>query len=384
MKALFYIGLVLLALLEILKVYFIMPFPGSQESDTIDIAYFLHSNRWYLRILFGLMIIGGASKAFRIRGKWVPAVVSLLVIVIVYYFNFETMADRIFLEPETLTFKGKSENVLGDSTLVIAVEHEGEAKAYPVRFILYHHQVRDTVGSKPVMVTYCNVCRTGRVFEPIAEGQPEVFRLVGMDHFNAMFEDATTKSWWRQANGAAVAGPRAGARLPEVECIQVTASKFFNMYPFGEIMQADEVFTEYYDSLGKFEKGKGRSKLTGTDSLSWKDKSWVVGIEIGNDARAYDWNELKTLRIIHDKLGSTPIVLALSDDSQSFAAFRRNSESELFVLRNDSLIGQITRYDFSGRGGDGTKLDRLAAYQEFWHSWKTFRPRTSTYRFDRE
>ena len=42
------------------------------------------------------------------------------------------------------------------------------------------------------MVTYCTVCRTGRVFSPIVEGQPETFRLVGMDHFNAMFEDEGT------------------------------------------------------------------------------------------------------------------------------------------------------------------------------------------------
>jgi hypothetical protein len=49
------------------------------------------------------------------------------------------------------------------------------------------------------MVTYCTVCRTGRVYGPIINGKKETFRLVGMDHFNAMLEDATTKSWWQQA-----------------------------------------------------------------------------------------------------------------------------------------------------------------------------------------
>lgn len=379
MKKMFYAGLALLGLFEILKVYFIMPFPGSQEANTIDIAYFLHSNRWYLRILFLLMIIGGAPSAFSMARKWIPVIPVALVLVIVYYFNFEMMADRIFLEPETLTFHGRAESVLGDSTLVIAVEHEGEAKAYPVRYILYHHQVRDTVGGKPVMVTYCNVCRTGRVFEPIAAGKPEVFRLVGMDHFNAMFEDATTKSWWRQANGEAVAGPLTGTRLPEVECMQLTAGKFFGMYPFGEIMEADDAFMDSYDTLGEFESGKRKGRLTGTDSLSWKDKSWVVGVEIGNAARAYDWNELKEKRIIHDKIGNTPIVIALSDDGQSFAAFSRNADNQVFVLRNDSLISETARYDFSGKAGNGANLDRVAAYQEFWHSWRTFRPHTERY-----
>lgn len=57
------------------------------------------------------------------------------------------------------------------------------------------------------MVTYCTVCRTGRVYSPMVNGKLETFRLVGMDHFNAMFEDASTKSWWRQSNGDCIAGP---------------------------------------------------------------------------------------------------------------------------------------------------------------------------------
>ncbi|HLT72309.1 MAG TPA: DUF3179 domain-containing (seleno)protein, partial [Cyclobacteriaceae bacterium] len=177
MKRLFYIGLILLAVFEFLKVYFIMPFPGSQRAETIDLAYFLHNNRWYLRILFGLMIFGGAASAFSGRRKWIPAVLVLLVGWVVYYFSMKMMADRIFLEPEKLTFEGRDTNALGDSTVVLAVEYMGEAKAYPLRYIVYHHQVRDTVGGKPVMVTYCSVCRTGRVFEPVVEGKPERFRL---------------------------------------------------------------------------------------------------------------------------------------------------------------------------------------------------------------
>ena len=80
--------------------------------------------------------------------------------------------------------------------LVVGVEIDGDARAYPVQFIGYHHQVRDTVHGAPVIVSFCTVCRTGRVFRPVVDGHPESFRLVGMDHFNAMFEDSTTGSWW--------------------------------------------------------------------------------------------------------------------------------------------------------------------------------------------
>ncbi|HYI79201.1 MAG TPA: DUF3179 domain-containing (seleno)protein [Chryseolinea sp.] len=381
MKKMFYIGLLGLGLFEILRVYFIMPMPGSQEMESIDVAYFLHTYRWYVRALFGIMIVLGCARAFRVKRWWLPVIPLLAVAYIVYTFNFEMVADHMFLQPKKLSFKSRGESLLGDSSLVIGVAYNGEAKAYPIRYISYHHQVRDTVGGKAVMVTYCNVCRTGRVFEPLVNGSAENFRLVGMDHFNAMFEDSSTKSWWRQATGEAVAGPLKGSVLPELESMQVSVSKFFWMHPFGQLMQEDISSSKSYDSLGRFEKGKSKGKLTRTDSLSWNDKSWVVGIQLDDESKAYDWNDLKKKRIINDKIGDVPIVLVLSDDSQSFAVFQRPQERVIFSVKNDTLRTKHSLYDFSGKllltdSVSLPALKKINAYQEFWHSWKTFHPET--------
>ncbi|WKZ61512.1 MAG: DUF3179 domain-containing (seleno)protein [Cyclobacteriaceae bacterium] len=380
MRSLFYIGLIGLSLFEVLNVYFIMPMPGSQRIDSIDLAYFLYSYRWYFRIVFLLLALIGSFQALQTTKKWIPGLVVVLAIAVTYLFNFRMTADHMFLQPESITFHSRAENTLSDSTLIIAVTLNNEAKAYPIRYIVYHHQVRDTLGGKPIMVTYCSVCRTGRVFEPQVSGKPENFRLVGMDHFNAMFEDETTKSWWRQATGEAVTGPLKGQLLPEIESQQLTMGKFFFLYPFGKVMQAEVASIPKYDTLGKFEQGKSKSKLTGTDSLSWKDKSWVVGIQIENKTKAYDWNELKHQQLIHDSIGSIPILLVLSGDGQSFGAFRRRTHDEHFVIRNDSLISTTSQYDFSGRNADGSTLEAISAYQEFWHSWRTFHPETRVYK----
>ncbi|MEX2233787.1 MAG: DUF3179 domain-containing (seleno)protein [Cyclobacteriaceae bacterium] len=384
MKKLFYLGLLALGIFEILKVYFIMPMPGSQQFNSIDVAYFLHSYRWYFRIAFGIMIALGSIKTLRGKRKWIPALPLALVLVIIYYFNFKMSADYMFLQPEQLVFKPRAENVLSDSSIVIAVSQGIEAKAYPVRFIAYHHQVRDTVNGKPIMVTYCNVCRTGRVYEPFVNGEPEEFRLVGMDHFNAMFEDETTKSWWQQSTGQAITGKLKGNMLPEFQSSQLTLNKFFSIYPFGKVMQEGGLSKENYDTLARFEKGRSKGKLTRTDSLSWKDKSWVVGIQVREKTKAYDWSDLKRSTLIHDQIGNTPIVIALSEDGQSFVVFRRNSETETFTLSNDSLISNENRYDFAGRGSNGQNLQSVKGYQEFWHSWKTFHPDTEIYKSDSE
>lgn len=382
MKKLFYTGLIGIILFEILKVYFIMPFPGSQRMNSLDLAYFLHAHRWSFRLIFGLLIVVGGVQAFQVKRKWIPALITLIMLIVTYYFNFEMTADSIFKEPRNLTFKGRDGNLLNDSSIVVGVEHQGEVKAYPIRFIVYHHQVQDTVGGKPMLITYCSVCRTGRVFEPLVKGQPEKFRLVGMDHFNAMFEDATTKSWWRQANGEAVTGPLKGETLPEVESVQLTLGKLFELHPNALVMQLDKAFESEYDSLAKFERGKSTGKLTRTDSLSWKDKSWVVGIELAKKSKAYDWNLLKERHVINDKIGETNIVLALSADEQSFVAFERSSDTLNFSVRNDTLFTNDNSYNFSGidLANPSQRLKRIKAYQEFWHSWNTFHPDTERYK----
>lgn len=379
MKTLYYIGLIGLALFEIANVYFIMPMPGSQQSNTIDLAYFLYSYRWLFRTVFIVLILAGSLSAFRSKRWWIPVIATIPVIAITYMFNFNMTADHMFLQPETVVFKPKGENILNDSSIVVAINHQAEAKAYPIRLIQYHHQVRDTIAGKPVMVTYCNVCRTGRVFEPVVDGKSESFRLVGMDHFNAMFEDETTKSWWRQATGEAITGSLKGKALPEVESNQFTLANFFSLYPSGKVLQPDSHFKESYDTLGRFEKGRSKGKLTRTDSLSWKDKSWVVGIQVGNSSKAYDWNQLKTLAILNDTIGSTPVVIAIAADGQSFVAFERNA-SETFTLANDSLVSTAKTYDLAGRAADGNRLKPLKAYQEFWHSWKQFHPSTRAFK----
>ena len=381
MTRLFYSALAGLALFEVLKVYFIMPLPGSQRFESLDVAYFLHAHRWFFRIPLLLMIAAGSVSAFHAGRKRWPVAAALATIAVVWMFNFQMTAERMFKQPRSLAFQRKAESKLDENATVIGVAHNGEAKAYPVRFLVYHHQVRDTIGGKPVLVTYCSVCRTGRVFEPIVTGHPEEFRLVGMDHFNAMFEDATTGSWWQQSTGEAVTGPLKGATLPEVESVQISVGKWFELHPKGLVMQTDEASKEDYDREGKFERGESKGKLTRTDRSSWNDKSWVVGVTIGVASKAYDWNRLKAERVINDRVGSMPIVLALAADEQSFAAFERPLETETFSIRDDILSAGGKSYDLAGRDltAPSQQLKRVAAYQEFWHSWRTFHPDTDKY-----
>jgi hypothetical protein len=380
MKKVFYVGILCLVCFEIARVYFIMPMPGSQRMRSIDVAYALHTWRWVVRAGFGALIALGLAAAWRAHGRrrWLVPASLFLAGSVAYLMNFQMSADHMFLAPDSLDMQPASRNQVDLKRLVVGVELGGEARAYPVQFIGYHHQVRDTVGGHPVLVSYCTVCRTGRVFDPTVDGRAESFRLVGMDQFNAMFEDESTGSWWRQANGEAVVGAKKGTALREIPSRQVTLAMWLQLHPNSLVMQPDARRRDEYTRDFDYETGRSRKALTGTDTVSWREKAWVVGVTVRGESKAYDWNRLRRERVVNDVVGGTPIVLALAEDTASFFAYERPDTATRFALRGDSLVASGRAYALSGRGASDA-LTPVSASQEFWHSWRTFHPGTGTY-----
>ena len=386
------IGLLLLILLEATRVYFIMPFPGSQLDDAANLnrvamAYWLHESAPWMRaiaiLLLAVPVFQVLTKPVRQWHRWVVGGLLVGYGVVLYMVNIEMMADRMFLQPTTKRMVSMSQNKIPTDKLVLGVVEKGEARAYPIQLIGYHHQVRDTVGGKPIMVTYCTVCRTGRVFDPIIKGQPETFRLVGMDHFNAMFEDESTGSWWRQATGEAIIGPRRGEVLGEIPAQHLTLAEWAAEHPNTLVMQPDPAFKTQTDSLARYDSGTRRSKLTGRDSASWKPKSWVVGVVAGGSSKAFDWNELVKKKVINGGVGTKSIVLTIAPDNKSFRVFSRAVAGRTLTFLSIS-DGQFTdretgsSWSRAGRATAGPmagqQLASVRAYQEFWHSWRSFHP----------
>ena len=60
---------------------------------------------------------------------------------------FSPLANSTYAKPSEASF-------LGDNDMVLAVENNGEAAAYPVRLMAYHHLVQDVVGGTPIVATY--------------------------------------------------------------------------------------------------------------------------------------------------------------------------------------------------------------------------------------
>jgi hypothetical protein len=384
-------GLLVLFVPEILRVYFIMPFPGSQHQNTIGLAYWISNNIGWIRILGLVLIIFPLINIFKSGKTWLKIILSLTLLfyaVVFFLFNYCFEADKMFYQPKQKLFAAAAIDTTNKNKLVIGVVINGEAKAYPIQIIGYHHQVMDTIGNTPVMVTYCTVCRTGRAFSPFVNGKMEYFRLVGMDHFNAMFEDATTKSWWQQATGKAIAGPLKGTALKEIASKQLTLESWLREYPNSYILQPDSTFKKDYEDLAGYDKGTLKSRLEKRDSASWKPKSWIIGVVHNHIAKAYDWNELVKNKVINDSIEGLPVLLGVERDTASFHVYDRRLKGTILIFQkgsNDVFTDEKTNstWNMDGVCIDGTlkgeRLNPVQAYQEFWHSWIAFQPNTTKY-----
>jgi hypothetical protein len=391
-RLLFFAAFLLLFAAEILRIYFVMPYPGSQTGNTISFAYWLDRGIVWIRILGLFLVIYGLVYVFR-NGKIVDKILLPLMLlvygVLCYFFNYRLPAERIFRQPVNKSFAMAARSGTEGSKLIVGLVIDGQAKAYPIQLIGYHHQMVDTIGKTPVMITYCTVCRSARAYSPVVNGKVESFRLVGMDHFNAVFEDATTKSWWQQATGKAIAGPMKGQSLKEFPSTQLTLDAWLRQHPESLVMNPDTLFMDNYFKLEDYDKGKMRGPLVRRDMVSWQPNAWIVAVMNKYASKAYDWNELVQKRVIQDMVDSLPVLLTIEHDSASFHVYDRRVNGLLLNFQlsgaDDLLTDDNTHSHWNMDGVclsgalQGQRLLPVQSYNEFWHSWKTFHSDATIY-----
>lgn len=144
-------------LVVFLPAWFIQPFRG-QTPRAIALSYLLRS--WspvVTLVTAGVTII---LVVWLWRGKrswWRHGLLAIALVPVgaaawvARQNHFEWMFNPLTNPAYT---RAAEASFVGDGDLVMAVEVNGEAVAYPVRQLAYHHVVHDTVGGVPLVVTY--------------------------------------------------------------------------------------------------------------------------------------------------------------------------------------------------------------------------------------
>ena len=140
-----------------LPVWIIQPFrPQSQRG--VQLSYALR--RWSPLFTIGALVTGMFLLLWiwrASRGWWRKAllVVIFVPLLAATWFARQNHFEWMFNPLANATYaKASAAQFVDDGDIVMSVEKNGEAAAYPIRLMAYHHLVQDTVGGTPIVATY--------------------------------------------------------------------------------------------------------------------------------------------------------------------------------------------------------------------------------------
>jgi len=137
-------------------VWIVQPFKP-QTARGLEISFALR--RWsplitVIALILALLIVGMLARGSRWWGKALLLLILLPLMASTWFArqnHFEWMFNPL---AKTAFAKASEASFVADTDMVLAVENNGEAVAYPVRLMAYHHLVADVVGGTPVVATY--------------------------------------------------------------------------------------------------------------------------------------------------------------------------------------------------------------------------------------
>lgn len=151
-------ALVLVALaFVVIPVWVIQPF-RPQTPGGVEFSYALR--RWSPLVTVAAVVAGLllAARLWRGRRPWLRRAALALAFVPLLaaaWFARQNHFEWMFNPLASAAYARASEaGFVEESDMVLAVELNGEAVAYPVRLLAYHHIVEDVVGGTPIAVTY--------------------------------------------------------------------------------------------------------------------------------------------------------------------------------------------------------------------------------------
>lgn len=232
--------------------------------------------------------------------------------------------------------------------LIMAVEFNGEKRAYPARIMDYHEIVNDTIGGQPVAVTWCPLCSSGVAFEPIIEGEVVEFGVSGVLHdSDLVMYDRKTESLWQQITGEAIMGPKKGDRLKMLPMTMTDWQTWREAHPDTKVLSTDTGFDRDYGETRRYDEYDASNRIvfpvSGRD-LSIHPKTVVFGFDI-------DGRKLAIMESTLEKKGKLTT---------------RFGDHQLTVRRHQD--GSVTATDGAGRTHTAIRL--------FWFAWYNFHPDT--------
>ncbi len=120
---------------------------------------------------------------------------------------------------------------------VVGIVINGDKRAYPLRVLIWHEIVNDTIGGVPVTITYCPLCNSAIVFDRRVGGKVLDFGTTGkLRNSDLVMYDRQSESWWQQFTGEAIVGSMLGTVLKILPARLESFAQFKARHPDGKVL----------------------------------------------------------------------------------------------------------------------------------------------------
>ncbi len=301
----------------------------------------------------------------------------------------------------------KADAFLDPREPVIAFAVGVDARAYPLRLLVWHEVVNDVVGGQPVLVTYDPRTNAAQVFERRLLGAAMGFRAVdGLYRGGRLLWDSLTQSCWRQFTGEAIVGDYTGLRLQPRPSLLVSYAEFRQSFPEGRVLGPNS--RPDRDEESEY----GATNYAGYDSSleppplfdgvldpRLPPTARVLALERNGEAAAFDFSHLANQRVVNDEVGGEPVVALWSPGALSVLDTPRIADARdvgMAAVHGREVDGRLLTFEFaegafrdretgsvwnlSGRAQSGSpagaQLPLLVHGSPFWFAWAAFNPQT--------
>ncbi len=271
-----------------------------------------------------------------------------------------------------------------DEELVIGIEVNGDARAYPIRLLSLHEIVNDTIGGQPVAVTWCPLCFSAIVFDRVIGEREYTFGVSGMLYNNNLvMYDHQSNTLWSQLLGQGIRGGQRGETLRLFSSLMTSWAGWKAAYPETRVLSAERLGNradEIIDPYGGYY-NSGAAGITGSkqqdDRLA--AKTLVVGVTYGKEARVYPLKTVNEQKVINDELGTFSYVVILDEALETAVTYKRTVDAQTltFSATEPGLLQDVeTESVWDVRTGTavagsliGAQLQRVAAPLVYWFAW---------------
>lgn len=263
---------------------------------------------------------------------------------------------------------------------VLGMTINGESRAYPTRYMWWHHFINDKTDkagpeNPDFMISYCSVCNTGIRFDPRVNGKTLLFDFYGLYNGVVIMCDRDTQSVWLQVEGRAVKGPRMGAQMQSRPLLDTTWGAWKKLHPDTLVMTGDTPYKQHYGDkveprgydkfpMPVFEQTLTRhdARLPAFDKVLGVTITTYAGVPIGPDGgppddrvagkalssvhRAYPLATLQQAGgVVNDKLDGLSIVVLLDADTQTACALLPWMDDKSLAATRTDAQGKSTQHN---------------------------------------